>query len=339
MPQEIKEPSWHAHEYFFNRNKILLNGFASTGKLWIAGVYSFAEFDTARAEQPILYLNWVDIPLSSKPAISKDFYAYPYPTGDALVIRANAFPVDPEGNLRFSLSAIDSSFSPRARIAADNYRHPVGAFNQSGQLLFAVIDSSEMNVCLNQLKSSGPFPRRLEVTSTRRIHLAGYDYVCYDIEWFHDRFLVGTWKGAYLVYPTGEFKAIFSRHIYEFFAFHDTLYALSGAELYRSADLGDTWQLYATNFPIWYARFFEVRSKLCFYVGSQMAELEVGTGRIRELDNFGLETNEITSVSEFYGKVYVATLSGLFYRDAKGFFTYKEETTSQRLNTTAMVVQ
>jgi hypothetical protein len=167
--------------------------------------------------------------------------------------------------------------------------------------------------------------------------LLRYDYFSFDIEAFRDRFLVGTTRGGHLVYPTGEVKLIFNHDIQEFFAFHDTLYALHNRDLYQSVDLGETWQLYAAGFPIWYARFFEVRGKLCFYAGSQMAVLDVGAKYVRELDNFGLETNEITAVSEFHGKVYVATLSGLFYRDAKDFFTYKEETATQRLNTTAMV--
>lgn len=337
VPQEIKAPSWQTHESFFHNDKILLNSFAAANKLWMVGPYVFAEFDTAHAE-PIRYVNWVLMPLNSQPAISTDFHAYPYPESEALVIRANAFPVYSEGNMRLTLSAIDSSLLVGARIAAASYRYPAGAFNQSGQLLLPVVDNSGMSVCLIQLRILTTFPQKLEVTSTLRIHLARYDYCSFDIESFRDRFLVATCEGAYLVYPAGKFKTIFNRRIYEFFAFHDTLYALNRQELYRSADEGETWQLYTNGFPDVYARFFEVRDKLCFYVGSQMAELDVSAGRIREIDNFGLETNEITAVTEFHGKVYVATLSGLFYRETKDFFTYKEEIADQRLNTKAMVM-
>jgi len=39
------------------------------------------------------------------------------------------------------------------------------------------------------------------------------------------------------------------------------------------------------------------------------------------LDNSGLEGFEITSVNEYNGRAWVTTLSGMFYKDLKDFFT------------------
>jgi hypothetical protein len=43
------------------------------------------------------------------------------------------------------------------------------------------------------------------------------------------------------------------------------------------------------------------------------------------IDNKGLEGNEITSVNAFNGKVYVTTLSGLFYIPQDQFLRYKNK--------------
>ena len=59
--------------------------------------------------------------------------------------------------------------------------------------------------------------------------------------------------------------------------------------------------------------------------------LDLHKGIIQELDNTGLEGNEITSVNQHDGKIWVTTLSGMFTKDVKDFFTFKESQPSQAL--------
>ena len=80
--------------------------------------------------------------------------------------------------------------------------------------------------------------------------------------------------------------------------------------------------------PVYPLTFIEIEQKLCFYIYSQIGWIDFKNQKIIELDNKGLEGNQITSVNEYGTYVWVSTLSGMFKKEVKNFFTAKE-TSSQ----------
>jgi len=59
----------------------------------------------------------------------------------------------------------------------------------------------------------------------------------------------------------------------------------------------------------------------------QMFKVELSEKELKliELDNSGLDGNKITSIARFRDKIYLTTLSGVFYRGEDKFLTYKQE--------------
>ncbi|QES89228.1 hypothetical protein [Rhizosphaericola mali] len=94
-----------------------------------------------------------------------------------------------------------------------------------------------------------------------------------------------------------------------------------------SEDNGATWHIFSnginSNLP--FLRFGYVGGKTIGIYNAQLFEftLNGNTLTTKELDNSGLNTNLITSVSQAGRHVFVSTMSGVYYRDTTNFITYK----------------
>ncbi len=331
----IEEPSWKLHESLEHDDKIILNGYVSSeDKFFLSSLQKFWKFDLCENEPSLVYNNeycFSPLSMNYKPIISDYISAYSNENLTAIVFKLNENPDEKSYGYEYIyIHNIDSTLYDSAELAINSFRKPVGAFNNQNQFLTVIMNSGNSKsygayFCLIDYEFGDSYSG-IEITSTQNIHFFSYYLPTSYIKSFANRFFVGT-DGItypYLVYPTGDYHAMDVPSCLEFFSYQDTLYAFTTSfYLYFSNDLGENWELYA-HFSGWVS-FFEVAGKLCCHRNDDIHEINFNTGEVRELVNWGLEGNRITSINEFNGKVYITTLSGLFYRDVDEFFTYKEE--------------
>jgi hypothetical protein len=140
------------------------------------------------------------------------------------------------------------------------------------------------------------------------------------IQSFINNFFVSTGHFSYLVRPDGSFKQVFNRSAREFFQYHNQVYADFGDAIYASSDDGENWNLIYNHHPdMGFRQFFTVNDSLCFFRNDSIFVMHLDfTSRL--LNNTGIQGDEITSVNEFIDKVYITTLSGIFYKPRNDFF-------------------
>lgn len=321
----IEEPSWKLHESLEHDDKIILNGYVSADSIYYLSTHSkFWKFNN---NNPIFCYNYwpcITQTLEYKPIISDSVSAYMNEDKTEIQLALNeidSWNIIPE---IISVWDIDSTFSDDARLPMESFFQPVGAFNNQNQFLTVVMGDG-MNFCIIDYTHNDSTYSGIEITSTQRIYffygILGFP----DIKSFGNRFYVITNDYNYIIYPTGEYHKMDNLPAgLQIFSYNDTLFTFTtNFWLYYSSDLGENWEEYA-HFSAWVS-FFEVAGRLCCHRHDDIHEINFKTGEVKELDNWGLEGNEITSINKFNNEVYITTLSGLFYRDVDEFFTYKEE--------------
>jgi len=331
----IEEPSWKLVEELDGANKIILNGNVSEeNKFFLSTLYKFWKINSGEDEPLKVYNNdygFNPLSMNYKPVISDYISAYSNENLTAIIFKLNEDPnAKSYGYEYVYIHNIDSTLYDSAELAINSFRKPVGAFNNQNQFLTVIMNSGNSKnygarFCLIDYEFDDSYSG-IAITSTQVINFYSYHLPTTYIKSFGNRFFVGTYgiTYPYLVYPTGDYHAMDVPSCLEFLNYQDTLYAFTTSyDLYFSNDLGENWELYA-HFSGWVS-FFEVAGKLCCHRDDDIHEINFDNGEVRELDNWGLEGNEITSINEFNDKVYITTLSGLFYRDVDEFFTYKEE--------------
>ena len=108
-------------------------------------------------------------------------------------------------------------------------------------------------------------------------------------------------------------------YVTEMFTLNNYLFALAGDKFCISTDQGETWSQFGDapyNFQLMH--YFNVGDNEVYAVyNSQLARvtLEGTTLTMKELDNDGLLTNQITSLNKCGKYMFAATASGLYYRD------------------------
>jgi hypothetical protein len=114
----------------------------------------------------------------------------------------------------------------------------------------------------------------------------------------------------------------------QMFTLNNYLFAIGLAKLFISHDEGETWSVFADVLGSLYGGlfYFNVGDELYATRESQIwrVTLTGSTLNYQELDNSGLETNLITSISKASKYTFVTTLSGLYYRDTASFNTAKK---------------
>jgi hypothetical protein len=95
-----------------------------------------------------------------------------------------------------------------------------------------------------------------------------------------------------------------------------------------STDFGETWSIFANNVDPNFANltFENVDGNLYAYYMSHIFKFSLSGNSLNyvELDNDGLETNQITGINKAGKCAFVSTLSGLYYRDTTSFETPKK---------------
>ena len=166
----------------------------------------------------------------------------------------------------------------------------------------------------------------LDTARTWTLDLPGYLYALYA---FGEDFYVVVDAGTYKIDATQTALRVVDKALYKMFTIDGRLYGLHNRELYTS-DEGDDWELIRdVDFNFSLLNYQLVEDKTIAYYNSQLFHLEQKEGVIHytELDNTGMESHKITSVARLGSRVYVTTLSGVFFKEYDSFFNPKEEDT------------
>ena len=135
------------------------------------------------------------------------------------------------------------------------------------------------------------------------------------IESFRDKFYISTKWNTYLLREDGTFKLIASESANDFFLFEDRIYADYESWIGVSDDNGETWKE-INNISTFdgFREFQEVHGQLMFFHEDDLYLVDPNDFSFTLLRNAGMEGSKITSILPFSNQIYIATLSGLFYK-------------------------
>jgi hypothetical protein len=349
-PAPTEKPIWENDDSFFRTDKIILNAQVDSGKFLIAGVSRVSMYDSATGTRHSSNAS-NNRTIDYKPAITFPYVMYFGNNNFQLIINSPAYMRVFGGNtggfpftdeLRFS--DFNLGYSENAKVTSGDNSAQNGAFNNKNQFL-TLIDDSELpeldySFCLIELNPTesifmgypaltlNPVPKRINLNTDISEFIRVFEAI-------DDMFYVQIQSGIYVINSFGDVVLAqgLNTLISDFYLYNDTLFAFAPffGSIYYSNDKGYNWNFYVNGLPQYLLKFFEVEGKLCFYIYSQIAWIDFENNTIIELDNEGLEGNEITSVNKFGETVWVTTLSGMFKKDVKDFFTKKEIKSSKTL--------
>lgn len=339
---------WQQDQSYFQSDKILLNAEVSSdsSSFIVAGLKKIALYQTGAADSITNGYAYNGDLLDSKPAISDKYIAYTDNDETQFTINSPFYWVGTYNSASYPFvhyfNLGDSPrYSPWADIPVYYEQQPMGAFNDQDQFLTVINDTSESHntnmslslITLNPSENTSAIEPLLEFNpEIKRIPYptevsASYNYIFSDGNYFYVS-INGNRTELLRVSPSGEVQEAkgIDRRIYNMFSHDDTLFAFSQSakKVYYSQDEGLNWSSFISNFPVNIAHFFYIDEKLAFYGKSQLFWVDLANQEVKELDNTGLEGAEITSVNEFNSRVWVTTLSGMYYKSTEDFFTLKE---------------
>lgn len=344
---------WQQHPSFFRLDKILLNSHVYNDSLYVVGVNRISIFDTTNDNPVINGSLGRDPNITQAPAVGGRLIALPMDSKYQVVVYSPAFMscsgsggMYPFGK-SLQLSLLTNEYGDGARVVDGFYRQSFGAINDYNQLIMMVDDSA--STCYNCYTSFALVNLNPETDngysdipclnlspSVRRIpYQSGMSIGLSSVIAYKEKFLISAPRGQYeiaIIDTSGNLTVStdIQGGVSTFFVKGDTVLAFTNytGNLYHSTN-GSDWTFWFGNLPPYDLRFFLVQDKLCFYIYSQLFWLDAANLQIEELDNEGLQSNEINSVNVFHNKVWITTLSGLFTKPLDRFFDVKPVTASK----------
>ena len=183
---------------------------------------------------------------------------------------------------------------------------------------------SKLLLVATDIKSYGAESNYVDTTKTWIITVPSGNV--WALHTFDNDFYAASDEGTLKIDETRTTRLVSSGTFYKMFRINNQLYGLDNRELYVS-DQGDNWNLLGEiNLDFSSLNYHTIDGKTIAYYNSQLFHLENGEGAIEvtELDNAGIESHEITSVARLGSRIYVTTLSGVFFKEHDSFWTAKE---------------
>jgi hypothetical protein len=329
-----KETSWKAHPAFYLSDKIVYNSYATDSDIYFYGADFFTSIDSnfnSSSSSVTFYTSYVKRP------IGKDFFVELKPGYPYLFIKPNARPTDNLAAQGFEFKRIDSTFQGLA-MEYFSKTNEVAAISDQNQLLIPIF-TNEDNYPYLAFYQIGVITQpyianylRVDTAYVRKIHIKtpyspGSGKVL-KIQSYYGKFFVSDVRSSFVIHSDGTHKKIVDEPITQYFKYQNSLYGSSywNNHIYKSEDEGETWKLaYNGALPLT-SNTFNIGNDVFFYLGDKMAQLQIYPDSIRakELVNDGLVGNQITSVSKLKDRIYVTTLSGVYYKPYNSLLTYIE---------------
>ncbi len=322
----ITDPSgsasdWQKHAAFTLGNTILLAAHASDEMLLIHG---WAFFHTITQSGDVVHWsNWGANEINYPIRPSDQLHVLVSP--QAIRVRPNANPVSLYTSLWVSGTDLIPTFS---HWVAGPYE--TGCFNEADQLLLAVHYEDndgytrEGYALLDLRVDTDTFGQAVVVmTGSQFIKPpnGGETQSLRTMVPLDDGYLFSTDRHIWHLSHEGTLKSVHDGGAWHLFVDGEMCYAIASSDQFlRSSDGGATWHDHgSTNSRT--IRFSKVGDETIVVLHDRIYQTNLETFETTELETEFLRGNEITSVTEFSGDVWVTTLSGLYHRPLDAFFT------------------
>lgn len=322
-----KEYSWKSHDGFKYENVIQLNSSASNERLSFIGANCYSEMRINSTGDTYLEHNTFNSPgIDIKLPICKDYFISYSSNLGAIYFYPTGYPFEAKG---FDFKKIDSTF-----LRFNSLHAALGqciAINNQNQSLIPYYDKDfNLKFTLIDIELDAKIDYYIDTIKTKKISITDeYQRNLYLIESIEDVFFISTSSKSYRIDSHGDILKILDERIAKVFELNGVYYGLGYKKLYHSLNKGLTWSNVSEIEPVMTSiNYANINREIIGYRNSQLWHITSDNTimTIKELVNDGLEGNLITSVSEFNSKIYVSTLSGVYFKAADSLFEYKPET-------------
>jgi hypothetical protein len=337
-----KQYSWSLDSAFFGDSKIIL-GSKSLGNNLLA-VTTPGRICLRNGNEPgtsisCSLIRGITNPLS--PTIGIGDYVSAYKRDDELGLFSTKEPLTYYGTYRPIYSA--STTSLKRLVAPDygsgysiiNSKYILAPFEVSmDEALCALIEIDSANFFTYDVRGYNVVPKKIIMLSpSSSIFGSGFFSATY-----FNKFFINLGGQFYRIDTNGDVKPFGSpTYVNKMFSINDYLFALGGdkIKIIVSKNRGEEWSYFnptQNNSAFSLLNYVNIEGFLYAFFESQLFKITMsinnGNGAlsllVTELDNDGLESNKITTISKSGKYAYVGTYSGLFYRDTAKFNTPKK---------------
>ena len=334
--------AWHQHSELKPQEKYILNGAVINEELHLIGRGIFTRVDTANSAFSSIWLVY-------------DYQDIKIPMSDILMLTAEND--NKEGQIEFvyipglledgynkannfvKILDMDASFL-KFDYFSQSQNIEFGSYNNDYQMLLPYLGNPgkysfmliSFDININPNTSLTSDDRYINIEGSKIISIPKENqalanpFAVYSIG---KDFIVSNGKLTAKIYSDGTYKVINDPQFYpiRFFELEETLYAVNAhSGIYSSTDSGENWRItYETDAFAGTFMYTVVNNRIILSKGSSIFEMRFNEDGFEtvELENDILEGNYITSINALNNKVYISTLSGLFYRNISDFFTPK----------------
>jgi len=324
--EKEKEYRWKANSSFVNKFAIVLNSYGTENKLNIVGYNFFSEIDPAITDEG-------NFQFYSK--LGDDNMDYKMPVNENIFVNADAktFIITPTSEAMGPNSAfidfdkIDKDFNRFGfvyRIAGECVK-----INNKNQILvpYQAIYGDFKFLLINLKDESAS--HTIDTLETKILNTGLASGYAGPIMFTNKDYFLVSMVNTFKVYADGSFSKVFDGGFKKMYYQNGILYGYTYDEIYCSYDDGENWILSGeiSEQFILQMQYLFIDNEIILTYNSQMFHQEIVDNKINlmEIDNDGLDGKFITSINKCNDKVFVTTLSGVYYIPYKDFFVYKPE--------------
>jgi len=334
LEQDIPNSSFQEETTYYNE-QIILNAIVAKNEIYALNSSSFSNF-TADSERDISSpVHGFNLSFFKKNCISKNYLALTSSANADQYIQFNSTNED-----LFFYETILLNINQIGGIPTDStldYSHynttsfDNTAINQFDKAILPVIkkaDAATIVFILFDLReligSTNPFNTNFPYNPLLNLPQEQYTEIVFPlettteinrIEAFRENFYVSTATNTYLIRPNGSYQFLMEGSADDFFEFDGKIYADFGHRIAFTSDDGETWEelndVTLFNGP---REFQDLYGHLIFFHEDDLYRVDPSDFSYSVLKNDGLKGSKITALLPFYQRMYVATLSGLFYK-------------------------
>ncbi|MCU0444219.1 MAG: hypothetical protein MUE85_04820 [Microscillaceae bacterium] len=314
-----KKKSWQEHQGVYYYYKVCKNIISDGEKIFVHTANSVYSVDSSKmlgSYEPVTPLP------EQKPFLNKNFFLKyrDYNDEKSLGVVDTKF----YANIIFKMTNFDPDFSQFYPLGNEN--KVLTSANDQHFLLLPYIKNVQsgsndyfQKILLIKLNLDNgakidnfkiiPFPNDGEVYGWMRVE----DFFIISIGG-----LIGSNAGTFKITSDGTIKKVSPQLFARAIKYKDKILAINdGGDIYQSNLSGENWQkLAGMSYTLSLMNYIVIQDDLYGYFQDKIYYFDFGKDKLtlKPLKNDGLERNFITGMATLHDKVYVATLSGLFYK-------------------------
>ena len=341
-----KQYQWQRQAGLDFDNAVLANGYATKDHFFAMGYTQFISLvkdglshpDASNGSNLAIYPSQTRLMSTVQFPITGHYHAYTHPSDSTVAIVPNANPTTPGTTKYLRMPEIDPAF--RGFDYAPPYFALSMVINQANQLLIPYQGDTGSNLRLllvEVLQQAQEGATTMDVGQTKIIEIPFKDGI-FHVHLGHltavNNHFYFSHHDTYRVDANGELSTVLEGvSLTSFIPVGNTIYGLSfWNKLYESTDEGKTWRqieedIRLPNSVIMQYTTIAGRHIAYSSVLGEVYEVNLLPSGVtfRELENGGIKRKRITSITEFQGRVYATTLSGLYSCEVERFFESKTE--------------